>query len=186
MELGCGQGLLVELIARHASHVVGVDFDSRKCEMARDRLGNLANVDIVESDIESHLETVETATADSIVLSDTLSSLPNDAQERVLIEAVRCLRPGGLLLLKIVDTTPRWKARSASLLSFVIYRLVRASVTQDDRIHRNPHGYYDAILRANHMRTEILALHVTARSIIPHVAVLGWKESVAHPAVDGS
>lgn len=180
MELGCGQGLLVELIAETAMHVTGVDFDTRKCAMARRRLADRPNVSIVETDLLSYLGATASSTADSIILSDTLSSIPDNLQEQVLAEAIRCLRPGGLLLLKIVDTAPRWKARSAALLSFAIYRLVRASVTQDNRIHRRPSGYYAEFLRRNCMRVDLLFLHQVFRSVIPHVAILGWKESSAN------
>jgi ubiquinone/menaquinone biosynthesis C-methylase UbiE len=177
MELGCGQGLLVELIAERSSHVTGVDFDTRKCAMARRRLSGRTNVSIVENDLISFLGVAESSTSDAIVLSDTLSSLPENDQERVLTEAIRCLRPGGLLLLKIVDTTPPWKAHLAAFLSFAIYRLARASVTQDSRIHRRASSYYAEVLERNLMTVDVRLLHEESRSVIPHVAILGWKNS---------
>jgi SAM-dependent methyltransferase len=175
MELGCGQGLLVELIAEHASHVTGVDFDTRKCAMARRRLSDRTNVSIVQDDLMSYLGFAGSSTVDSIILSDTLSSIPDDDQVRVLTEAIRCLRPGGLLLLKVVDTTPLWKARLAASLSFAIYRLARVSVTQDSRIHRRPSSYYAELLARNLMKVDVRYLHEAPWSVIPHVAILGWK-----------
>jgi hypothetical protein len=80
-------------------------------------------------------------------------------------------------LLKIVDTTPRWKARLAAFLSFAIYRLAKASVTQDSRIHRRASSYYAELLDRNFMTVDVRPLHVASRSIIPHVAILGWKTS---------
>src|SRR5690349_6562708 len=109
-DLGCGQGLVTELIAARARHVMGVDFDERKCQMAKLRLARTANAEVVRGDIVEWLRSTPSASLDAIVLSDTLSAMPIAAQEAGMTEACRVLRSGGLVVLKIVDTEPAWKA----------------------------------------------------------------------------
>lgn len=173
LELGAGQGLLAERLAGRAARLVAVDFDERKCRMARARLARFSGVTVVGGELEAFLRGIDAASVDAVVLADTLSSIPEDAQRRVLAEIARVLRKGGVVVLKIVDTEPRWKAAFARALSLGIYRIARASVTADDRFHHRSHTFYEAALRELGFDTEVVDL--ARHRPIPHVAVVGRR-----------
>lgn len=112
LEVGCGHGLLscYLALARPARRVVGIDVDEAKIDVAR-RAGERA---------AGHGADVRFAVAGpgelpagpwaAIAIVDVLYLLPHDAQRQLLSECARRLEPGGVLAVKEMDVSPRWKA----------------------------------------------------------------------------
>jgi ubiquinone/menaquinone biosynthesis C-methylase UbiE len=94
-DLGCGTGQLAAAIAPFVGEVVAVDSSGAMLAAARARLDGLANVSVRAGELEAL--PVEDAALDLAILSLVLHHLPDPA--RAIREAVRCLAPGGRLLI---------------------------------------------------------------------------------------
>lgn len=181
IELGCGQGLLARALCARAVRVIGVDYDSRKCRLARNLLADCRNAEVVEDDVERFLIAAPPQSVNAIVLSDTLSAMPVDVQRRVLARSAVCLVPGGVLVAKIVDTAPWWKALIARTIYFLVFRVARLSVTGDNRVHYQSRTTYSHVFRELGMDVSVVVLHRHLRYLVPHVAVVG-RVPIAAPA----
>ncbi|HZE31709.1 MAG TPA: class I SAM-dependent methyltransferase, partial [Actinoallomurus sp.] len=51
LDIGCGDGLLVRRLARHAGAVTGVDISGEMIRLAREQSAGLDNVTFVEADL---------------------------------------------------------------------------------------------------------------------------------------
>lgn len=97
LDVGCGQGRLLKLLASRAHRVVGVDIDpdARRLARAEVLLAGLANCTLRQGDMNS-LPFAD-AEFDTVILDDVLGH--GNAPARALEEAVRLTRPGGRILL---------------------------------------------------------------------------------------
>lgn len=97
LDIGCGRGAILKLLASRANRAIGVDIDADVRDMARAELllAGLANCSLRKGDM--YQLPFEDCSFDTIVLDDVLGSAtqPVDA----LREARRLLRPGGRLFL---------------------------------------------------------------------------------------
>lgn len=128
LEIGCGHGLFSAYAALAADpagsgarpgagsrarsgpgrSVVGVDIDADKIALAGRLAAGLAGVDLTFRVAESGA--VPAGPWDAIVIVDVLYLLPAAAQRALLVEAAAQLAPDGVLLVKEMSPTPRWKA----------------------------------------------------------------------------
>lgn len=96
LDIGCGQGRILKLLASRAGRAVGVDVDSDARRMARAELllAGLPNCSLRKGDM--YALPFDDAEFDTVILDDVLATaeLPAD----VVAEARRLLRPGGRLL----------------------------------------------------------------------------------------
>ena len=99
-DLGCGTGAMLAGLAPHVERVIGVDASEEMLGAARDRLKDVANVDLRRGSLESL--PIDDASVDAATMMLVLHHLASPAA--AIAEAVRILRPGGRLL--IVDMAP--------------------------------------------------------------------------------
>jgi len=92
-DLGCGTGDLTARLARQVRRVIAVDRSAAMLKAARRRVEGLANVELHRADLEAL--PLDAASCDAALLVLALTYVPEP--ERVLAEAARILRPGGLL-----------------------------------------------------------------------------------------
>lgn len=99
LDAACGRGqfglLLRELGA--ADSVAGVDWDERRLAVAQSAAGpgdSFTVGDLLEVDLPD---------ADTVLLLDVLHYLPVPEQDRVLARAARAVRPGGRLVVRMLD-----------------------------------------------------------------------------------
>ncbi len=103
-DLGSGEGLLSELLARRARHVIAVDnsdkmvaFGAKKAKRA-----GLKNLEFRLGDLES--PPIEPQSVDLVVLSQALHHAEDP--ERAIVSAYRILRPGGqIMILDLLEHT---------------------------------------------------------------------------------
>ncbi|MBF0192341.1 MAG: class I SAM-dependent methyltransferase [Magnetococcales bacterium] len=176
LELGCGQGILIRKVAARIPRITGVDYDPRKCAMAREDLcRGLPGVTVVQGEILTFLAAMPDHAVGCVVLADTLASNPPHVQERILAESVRVLARSGTLVLKIMDTTPVGKFVCSRLLSELIYRVLRLSVSSDQRLfHQSSVWYADCLARLG-LTTQLAALHRLLNHPFSHAVVLGVR-----------
>lgn len=111
IDIGCGQGRILKLLASRAQRVVGVDIDAdaRRYARAEVLLAGLPNCTLRKGDM------YDLAFADdefdTVILDDVL--LGADDPVAAVLEARRVLKPGGrLLFLSAVDAQGADRARS--------------------------------------------------------------------------
>jgi len=96
-DLGAGEGLLGELLARRCKKVISVDNSEKIVEFgaAKARKNGLKNLEFRHGDLQN--PPIEPGTMDLVILSQALHHAENPAQ--ALRGAHKILRPGGLILL---------------------------------------------------------------------------------------
>ncbi len=106
LDIGCGRGRILKLLASRANRAIGVDIDSDAREIARAelRLAGLPNCSLRQGDM--YRLPFTDAEFDTIVLDEILASA--EFPVRVLLEAKRLLKPNGRLfaLLNIAEVVP--------------------------------------------------------------------------------
>ena len=110
LEIGCGHGLfsVYAALAGPGRAVVGVDIDADKIALAQQVAAGLPCLDLTFRITESGA--VPAGPWDAIVIVDVLYLLPAGAQRALLAAAGSELAPDGVLLVKEMSQTPRWKA----------------------------------------------------------------------------
>lgn len=95
LDLGCGRGEWLELLAEHGIEVTGVDLDEGMLAACRER-----GLMVKQADA---LETIRSLPADSLSLITAfhvVEHLPFDDVRSIVSESLRVLKPGGLLILE--------------------------------------------------------------------------------------
>jgi demethylmenaquinone methyltransferase/2-methoxy-6-polyprenyl-1,4-benzoquinol methylase/ArsR family transcriptional regulator len=102
LDIGCGAGRTLELLAPYATNAIGVDLSAAMLGVARARIeqAGLRHVQLRQGDI--YAPPVEPETADLAIVHQVLHYLDNPG--RALREAARALAPGGRLI--VVDFAP--------------------------------------------------------------------------------
>jgi ubiquinone/menaquinone biosynthesis C-methylase UbiE len=102
-EFGCGTGKFAfDLLQRHlpaTATYVGIDISATMVRLARKRLKKFGNRATVSPATGGSSLPVANASVDRLVSTYVFDLLSASAQQHVLAEAVRVLRPGGLLCL---------------------------------------------------------------------------------------
>lgn len=121
MEIGCGFGLFGLYFARaHPDlRIHGVDLDKGRIEAAkraRDRLG----IDNIDFEVADARTVAIPAGLDAIYMLDILHHLPPDSALELLRSCRSVLAPGSVLIIKDVDTRPRYKTAFTWLLDVIM------------------------------------------------------------------
>ena len=95
LENGCGIGLYIEHLARHAENVLGLEFDLERTVQARQMVDSISNAAIINGKGEE-LPFPE-GKFDVIISHEVIEHVQDDRQAAA--EMVRCLRPGGRVVL---------------------------------------------------------------------------------------
>ena len=142
LDVGCGHGLLINLLARDPSRcglqLVGIDHDAAKIERARRTAPS--GVDFSTRALHAFSE----AAFDALSIVDVLYTVKRQAWDEILGGCFRALRPGGQLIVKEVVDRPRWKywaIMAQETLSVSLF-----GITKGERPHfEAPSTYRDAI-----------------------------------------
>lgn len=106
LDVGCGRGQLLKLLASRANRAVGVDIDADARDLARREmlLAGLKNCSLRKGDM--YQLPFADAEFDTVILDDVLADAAQP--DAVLQEACRLLRAGGRLLLlqRVAGTNP--------------------------------------------------------------------------------
>jgi len=123
LDVGCGTGALALRAARRGARVKALDVDPRMLEIARGRAREagleealeLAALEFAEMGV-AELGSEEPGRYDTVTCGLCLSELSPDELRFTLRQALRVLRPGGLLLVADEVRPPGRAARSAQRL----------------------------------------------------------------------
>ncbi len=172
VDLGCGNGLFASLLVlgSPARRVTGLDFDAAKLRTAN-RLkadNRWDNVEFREADIVR----AEFPEADAYTLIDVLYLIPYPDQEAVLRKCAGALAPGGTLIVKEMDTRPRWKYAWNRLQETVSVRVV--GFTLGKKFFFRPRNEFESLLRSLGFHIETVRLD--RRQIHPHILYICRKD----------
>ena len=133
VDLACGHGHLALLLASGASgrRVLGVDIDRRKIEHAR-----AAATTLGLGSPRTAFEVIEDGWAPdgpiaAAAVVDALYLFPPAARERTVRRAAQALTPGGMLLVKEMDTTRRVKGAVARAGEVVMTQVAGITASTD-------------------------------------------------------
>jgi SAM-dependent methyltransferase len=107
VDLGCGSGLMaaLDMLGSERRRVVGFDLDPDKVSAARRLKDRWPSLEFHEADLVA----LHVPDAGAVTIVDVLYLIPYAQQEDILKKSYEALPPGGVLLLKEMDTRPRWK-----------------------------------------------------------------------------
>jgi SAM-dependent methyltransferase len=108
LDLGCGRGEFLALLAEEGIAASGVDNDAGMVARCR-TLG----LEVAEADVNEHLARIPNGTLGTIFSAQVIEHLPHEQLRRMLDLALRKLAPGGLLIAETVNPH-----RIASLKTF--------------------------------------------------------------------
>lgn len=140
LEVGCGHGLVSSYLALSCPerHVVGVDIDEHKLELATRAAAHLdpriTNLEFAASGDGS----LPRGPWDAIVIVDVLYLLDPDDEIALLDACVAELAPGGVLVLKETDVVPRVKHEIAKFQEVLSTKVLR--ITEGDALEFTPLG----------------------------------------------
>ena len=98
MDLGCGRGEFLGLLAEAGMEAFGVDSDPSMLEEAR-----LEGLTVHQADGLAYLEALPEASLGAIFSAQVIEHLPPEALRPLVQAAGRALRPGGVLILETVN-----------------------------------------------------------------------------------
>ncbi|MBU4175773.1 MAG: class I SAM-dependent methyltransferase [Actinobacteria bacterium] len=120
LDLGCNDGSFTERIAGEigARNALGVEIDTDRARTARDR-----GITVTEADLERPLP-LEDETADAITVNQVIEHLKNT--DNMISEAMRLLRPGGLLVIS-TENLSSWHNIFSIILGWQPFSLTNIS-----------------------------------------------------------
>lgn len=177
LDLGCGHGLLSLVLALGSGRrdVLGVDIDGDKVAhaVAAARALGLDDVRLEVVDVDWRPD----GPFDAIVLADVLYLLGRAAAGDLLAGLASALAPGGVLLVKEIDVTPRWKYQLARLQELVSTRVTR--ITAGDQVDFVAPSDVEQVLEAAGLVVEHVPLH--RHRPHPHHLVVGRRSGSFDP-----
>ncbi|MBF0126687.1 MAG: class I SAM-dependent methyltransferase [Magnetococcales bacterium] len=178
LELGCGQGVLLKKLAPRCHTIVGVDYDARKCNLAQELCDSFGNIKIIQNTIINHLESVPDNSIDIVILADTLASNTLEDQDNILNECQRVLAAQGMIILKIMDISPKWKFSVTLFVSHIVYRILHLSVSNNQQLFHVSSTEYITRLRHWRLETKIVPLHQMTHSPFSHLVIIGSRQTL--------
>lgn len=99
IDLGCGPGVLTNLVARNDGNVVGIDFSEKMIDIARRECGRISNVDLICISAKNYLSKIKPSSQDFLVANMFFNTVP-DINE-VFNKAFRVLRRSGIFVFSV-------------------------------------------------------------------------------------
>ena len=117
LELGCGSGRILVPLARAGHHVVGVDTSPHMLALAYEKLATAgpevaARARLVQGDLR-YFELSERFDLAIVAVKTFAYLITRHDQQRALAAVAAHLRPGGLLVIDLLNPTPDWLSRPA-------------------------------------------------------------------------
>ena len=173
LEVGAGHGLLSFFLALSSRDrdVTGIDIDVHKIALADHAATRLAPNEATIAFAVVEPGAMPDGPFDGIVINDVLYLLGDDQRRKVLADCIERLAPGGVLVVKELDVTPRWKYEIGRLQEIVATRVL--SYTQGDRVEIAPMREFVDQLEAAGLATT--SARVDRGYLHPHQLVVGRR-----------
>ena len=172
LDYGCGIGIFDFILASRSEqrHIVAYDVDNAKIEIAK-KANNFKDRLKFEHKAEIDLPY---NTYDSVIISDVLYLLPFNRQEEIIKDCFAKLKDKGTLIIKEVDTKPRWKYMVNYLQETISVKII--GLTKGNSFYFRSSGDYEELLRNSGFAVKMARLD--SGYIYPHTAYIGTKSSI--------
>jgi O-antigen chain-terminating methyltransferase len=98
LDIGCGRGEFLELLAANGQHGLGIDLSDSMLEIAREK-----GLECYKEDALVFLKNRPDASLDGIFSAQVIEHFQPEYLRRVINESYRVLRPGSVLLLETIN-----------------------------------------------------------------------------------
>jgi 2-polyprenyl-3-methyl-5-hydroxy-6-metoxy-1,4-benzoquinol methylase len=167
LDIGCGFGLFSLYYGISASDrkITGFDLSERRIKEAQGvaRKLNVTNANFLCQDAADFTFTEQ---YDAVVTLDLLHHVSPDVAERLIFRAYDALSPGGVLLIKDVDTRPLYKV----YFTYVLDKLMMPTAPVH---YRSALAWKDVICQAGF--TQVLSYPLNDYLPYPHVLIVARK-----------
>lgn len=108
LDLGCGVGLLAFYLREHghSAPIIGIDFDERKIDVARQAAQRYRDIEFIAGDARAPLPD-----GHHVVILDILQYFDAASQRLILDNAARAVPPGGKVILRQALRDSSWRYR---------------------------------------------------------------------------
>lgn len=111
LEIGCGDGFGIPIIAQNVKYVLGIDVDDRLISGNRERLKKINNIEFQKIDI---CETIPNKIFDVIFSIDVLEHLDPHIENEFMNNSCKCLNDDGICIIGTPNITAKQYATSRS------------------------------------------------------------------------
>ncbi len=169
VDLGCGSGLFsfILKLGSPLREISGLDYDTSKLRLAENiqRAGSLCQF------FQADLTEGSFPPADVYTLIDVLYLIPFEKQVTILRQCYELLPPGGYIIIKEMDTKPRWKYFWNYFQESVSVKIV--GFTRGKKFYFRPAAEWESILKSFGCLTSLVRLD--KGYWYPHVLIIGQK-----------
>jgi 2-polyprenyl-3-methyl-5-hydroxy-6-metoxy-1,4-benzoquinol methylase len=126
LDVGCGQGLFLCVLAKLGMISAGVGFDTSEAAIASARRTAERDVDVGSAVDFHYLQpgSWPDGTFDVVSMIDVMHHVPLGERRQMIAEACRRVAPGGVFLYKDMCRRPRWRAAMNALHDVVVARQI--------------------------------------------------------------
>lgn len=154
LDIGCGDGLLLQRLAPFAQHAVGIEPDQRTVERARTRLASVPNVSLIADDFLAMPVPPDKERYDTVICVATLHHMD---LRSALLKMSEVLAPGGRLLVIGL-------AADKSMMDLLISGVLLLPIRFMDRLHG---GMQDPDVRIANPNESLAEIRQAARELLP-------------------
>lgn len=172
VDLGCGSGLFsfILKLGSPLREISGLDYDANKLRLAEKiqlagAMCRFFHADLTKSSFPP---------ADVYTLIDVLYLIPFDQQLAVLRRCYELLSPGGYIIIKEMDTRPRWKYFWNYFQESVAVKIV--GFTRGKKFHFRQAVEWESILKSFNCQTTLVRLD--KGYWYPHLLIIGQKSLI--------
>lgn len=158
LDIGCGDGLLLQRLAPVAQHVVGIDPDPEIIALAQQRLADVSNVSLITEDFLTMPIPSEDERYDTVIC---VASLHHMDLQVALLKMRDFVAPGGRILVIGLSA-------DKSVVDFLISGLVVLPIRLMDRFHG---GVKDIKFRIADPNESLAEIRKVARDILPGAVI---------------
>ncbi len=153
LDIGCGDGLLLQRLAPYASQVIGIDNDAESIGRAQARLAAVPNVSLVTGDFLAMPVPAEGERFSTVICVATLHHME---LKSALTKMSQFLTPGGRLLIVGL-------AANKSIMDLIFSTLLLLPIRIADRIHGGMQG---PAVRIADPKESLAEIRETAREVV--------------------
>lgn len=181
LEIGCGEGLVLQHILPQAEELIGIDIDIRKVEYAKTRFAGCPKVTILAEDAFGFLARVPSGYFNAVLLIDVLSAFPWAKQRLLLRESMRVVTDNGLVIIKAIDGGAGWKTKASRLLSGIVCQGLQLSLSEKQQFRYLHSNTLANMLSGFGAKVQLRHLHRESFHPIPHYLLTAWKKAEPVP-----
>lgn len=169
IDLGCGNGLFSNILRLNSPEreIIGIDLDKKKIRTAQKTQKDRSGIEFREGNIIE----MKYPQGDVFSLIDVLYLTPPDKQEVILKKCYSVLNKGGVLIIKEMDTKPRWKYMWNQIQETVAVKII--GLTLGEKFYFKSREEYLKILI--NLGFKVSPLRLDKGYLYPHIIYLCTK-----------